>query len=116
MFRSLSAKIGLALLVMVVFAGVMSGVALADDDAVNTAIVLGGALGLFVPVGQYIGLALTGVGAASLLLQGIALIAGITPSTRDDECVGKIQRGLAKVQRVLDRLALNPSANKARRR
>ena len=31
------------------------------------------------------------VGAASLIVQGLAQLAAITPSTRDDEIIGKVQ-------------------------
>ena len=47
------------------------------------------------------------VGAASLIVQGIALITGITPTTLDDEIVTKVQTVLAKVQSTLNGVALN---------
>ena len=47
------------------------------------------------------------VGAASLIFQGIALIAGVTETTRDDEVVTKVQAVLVKIQRVLNKVALN---------
>ncbi|MEX1669129.1 hypothetical protein AB4876_09410 [Zhongshania guokunii] len=92
--------------------------ALADagSDAAIAAISAAGSAGLLGSVGVYIGYAVTGVGAASLLLQGIAKITGITPGTRDDEYVNEAFRVVVKVQRWLDRLAFNPSADKARRK
>ena len=54
------------------------------------------------------------VGGASLILQGVAAITKITPSTRDDEIVSKAQAVIVKLQRILDRVALNPAASKAR--
>ena len=54
------------------------------------------------------------VGAASLIVQGIAKITKITPSTKDDEIVGKVEVFLAGAQRIFDKLALNLPADKAR--
>ena len=47
------------------------------------------------------------VGAASLIFQGIALVAGVTETTRDDEVVTKVQATLVKIQKVLNKVALN---------
>lgn len=107
--------------VMCLLPGVLALVSLpaladAGADAVLAGISAAGTAGLLGSAGVYLGYAVTGVGAASLLLQGIALITGITPSTRDDEYVNKAQSAVVKVQRWLDRLAFNPSADKARRR
>lgn len=107
--------------VMCLLPGVLALVSLpaladAGTDAVLAGISAAGTAGLLGSAGVYLGYAVTGVGAASLLLQGIALITGITPSTRDDEYVNKAQSAVVKVQRWLDRLAFNPSADKARRR
>ncbi|MDM5134056.1 hypothetical protein OB953_00320 [Aeromonas salmonicida] len=55
------------------------------------------------------------VGAASMIVQGLAQIAAITPSTRDDEIIGKVQAFLAGLSKILDKVALNLPANKARR-
>lgn len=55
------------------------------------------------------------VGAASLIVQGLAQIAAITPSTRDDEIIGKVQGFLAGLVKILDKVALNLPADKARR-
>lgn len=54
------------------------------------------------------------IGAASLLFQGLKLITGLTPSTRDDEIVSKVQAVIVKLQEILDRIALNPNAKEAR--
>lgn len=90
--------------------------AFADDiDAAVALIGAASSAGLLGSAGVYLGYAVTGVGAASLLLQGIALITGITPSTRDDEYINQAYRAVVKVQKWLDRLALNPPAHKARR-
>ena len=54
------------------------------------------------------------VGSASLIVEGIAKITKVTPSTKDDEIVGKAELLLSRVQRFLDKLALNLPADKAR--
>lgn len=60
-------------------------------------------------------IALAVVGGASLVVQGLAKIAAITPSTRDDEIIGKVQGVLATVTRILDKVALNLPAAQARK-
>lgn len=91
--------------------------AFADStDAAIAVINAAGSAGLLGSAGVYVGYALTGVGAASVLLQGIALITGVTPSKRDDEYVNQAFRVIARVQGWLDRLALNPTSDKARRK
>ena len=55
------------------------------------------------------------VGAASMIVQGLAQIAAITPSTRDDEVIGKVQGFLTGLAKILDKVALNLPADKARR-
>ncbi|MGL5156936.1 hypothetical protein GRF56_16645 [Aeromonas veronii] len=55
------------------------------------------------------------VGGASLVVQGLAKIAAVTPSTRDDEIIGKVDAFLVGLARVLDKLALNLPADKARK-
>lgn len=55
------------------------------------------------------------VGGASVAVQGLAQIAAITPSTRDDEIIGKVQAFLACLTKILDKVALNLPADKARR-
>ena len=54
------------------------------------------------------------IGGASLIVQGIAKITKITPSTKDDEIVGKVEAFLAGAQRIFDKLVLNLPADKAR--
>ena len=91
--------------------------AMADStDAAIAVLNAAGSAGLLGTVGVYIGYAATTVGAASIILQGIALVTGVTPSKRDDEFVNEGFRLIAKVQGWLDRLALNPTSDKARRR
>ncbi|WP_323970731.1 hypothetical protein [Aeromonas hydrophila] len=55
------------------------------------------------------------VGGASLVVQGLVKIAAVTPSTRDDEVVGKVQVFLVGLTKVLDKLAMNLPAEKARK-
>lgn len=50
--------------------------------------------------------AVAAVGAARLIVQGIAKITAITPSTRDDELISAAQRVIARVQGVLGTIAL----------
>ena len=48
------------------------------------------------------------VGSASMVVQGLAKIAAVTPSTRDDEIIGKVQAFLVgSLTKVLDKLAMN---------
>ena len=55
------------------------------------------------------------VGGGSLVVQGLAKIAAVTPSTRDDEIIGKVDAFLVGLIKVLDKLALNLPADKARK-
>lgn len=55
------------------------------------------------------------VGGASLVVQGLAKIAAVTPSTRDDEIIGKVDAFLVCLAKILDKLALNLPADKARK-
>lgn len=55
------------------------------------------------------------VGGASLVVQGLAKIAAVTPSTRDDEIIGKVDTFLVGLAKILDKLALNLPADKARK-
>ncbi|MCF5912069.1 hypothetical protein [Aeromonas veronii] len=55
------------------------------------------------------------VGGASLVVQGLAKIAAVTPSTRDDEIIGKVDAFLVGLAKVLDKLAMNLPADKARK-
>lgn len=47
------------------------------------------------------------IAGASVIMKGIAMITKITPTTRDDEIVSKVQAAILKLQRVLEPLALN---------
>lgn len=60
-------------------------------------------------------IALAVVGGASVVVQGLAKIAAVTPSTRDDEIIGKVQTVLTGIVRVLDKIALNLPAQQARK-
>ena len=55
------------------------------------------------------------VGGASMVVQGLAKIAAITPSTRDDEIIGKVQAFLTGLTKILDKVALNLPADRARK-
>lgn len=55
------------------------------------------------------------VGAASIIVQGIAKFTAITPSTKDDEIVGKVQKVLLVTSTVLDKVSLNLPAAQARK-
>ena len=55
------------------------------------------------------------VGAASMIVKGIAQITAITPSTKDDEIVGKVQKVLQVTSTVLDKVALNLPDTQARK-
>lgn len=55
------------------------------------------------------------VGGASLVVQGLAKIAAVTPSTRDDEIIGRVDAFLVGLAKILDKLALNLPADKARK-
>lgn len=55
------------------------------------------------------------VGGASLVVQGLAKIAAVTPSTQDDEIIGKVDAFLVGLIKVLDKLAMNLPADKARK-
>lgn len=55
------------------------------------------------------------IGAASMISKGITKITRITPNTRDDEWASKLARGVSYLQSIIDRLALNPKADEARK-
>lgn len=44
---------------------------------------------------------------SSMIVKGLAVITKITPTTKDDELVGKLEVAIHKFQKILDRLALN---------
>lgn len=56
---------------------------------------------------SYIELALVIVGALAAIVKGLEVIAGVTPSTKDDEFVGKVKRALGVVSYWLDKLSLS---------
>lgn len=49
------------------------------------------------------------VSGATLIVLGLEKIAGITPTTKDDEFVGKVKRMLGYVSDLLDRLSVHPA-------
>ena len=49
------------------------------------------------------------VAAASVIVKGLAMLTKITPTTRDDELIGKAQKGVAYVQRVLGTISMDSS-------
>ena len=49
------------------------------------------------------------VSGATLIVLGLEKIAGITPTTKDDEFVGKVKRALGYVSDLLDRFAVHPA-------
>lgn len=64
---------------------------------------------------QWTAILLAVIGGASVIVQGLAQIAAVTPSTRDDEIIGKVQAVLAGITKILDKIALNLPADKARK-
>ena len=66
-------------------------------------------------IGNIVVILTTIVGAASMILAGLRKIANITPTTVDDEWVSKAEKALAFVVKLLDRLALNPDSEAARK-
>lgn len=66
-------------------------------------------------VANWVGILLAVIGGASVIVQGLAKIATVTPSTRDDEIIGKVQAVLSGVIKILDKIALNLPADKARK-
>lgn len=54
------------------------------------------------------------VGTASVIFKALEKIAQVTPTTKDDEFVGKVRKYLGFLSALLDRLALNPDKSKAR--
>lgn len=64
-----------------------------------------------IDIGTYISAA---IGIASALVRLAEQVASITPSTKDDEFAGKARKVLGRAVAVIDRIALNPPASKAR--
>lgn len=71
-------------------------------------------LGASNPIVQVVTLIPTIIGAASVLVKSASAVAKITPSTKDDEVVGRVAKGVSKVVAVLDKVALNPDTMDAR--
>ena len=55
---------------------------------------------------EYIETALAIVGALAAIVKGLEVIAGVTPTTKDDVYVGKAKQLLGHVSYWLDRLSL----------
>lgn len=68
---------------------------------------------------EYIMLAMqwitTIVGAASIIVAALIKVAKLTPSSKDDEWLSGAERFLASIIALLDKLALNPNKEQARR-
>ena len=54
----------------------------------------------------YIELALIIIGAMATIVKGLEVVAGVTPTTKDDEYVGKVKKALGVVSYWLDKLSL----------
>lgn len=54
----------------------------------------------------YIELALVVIGAMATIVKGLEVVAGVTPTTKDDEYVGKVKKALGYVSYWLDKLSL----------
>lgn len=52
------------------------------------------------------------IAAASVIVKGVAMITEITPGTRDDYIVGKVDRFVHVAQKVLGAIALDSSKQK----
>ena len=72
------------------------------------------ALGASHPVVQVLTLLGTVVGGVSALTKVITIVTKITPNTKDDVFASKLEKGVSHVVGVLDKIALNPTAEKAR--
>lgn len=55
---------------------------------------------------SYIELALIVIGAMATIVKGLEVVAGVTPTTKDDEYVGKVKKALGVVSYWLDKLSL----------
>lgn len=68
---------------------------------------------------EYILLALqwvtTIVGAASIIVAALIKVAKLTPTSKDDEWLSGAERVIAVIISLLDKLALNPTKDKARK-
>lgn len=57
-------------------------------------------------IAQYIELALVVVGGLAVVVKGLEVIAGVTPTTKDDKAVSKVKHYLGVVSYWLDKLSL----------
>lgn len=57
----------------------------------------------------------TVIGGASMIVAGLRKIAKITPTEKDDAFLSKADNFLNKAMVIIDKLALNPPEEKARR-
>lgn len=73
-------------------------------------------LGASHPIVQLLMLLSTVIGGASALTKIITLITRITPNTKDDAFASKVEKSVSKVVSILDKVALNPTDQEARRR
>lgn len=91
----------------------MNGTEMAILDLVPHLVVL---LGASHPLVQTLMLLSTVIGGASALSKIITMVTRVTPNTKDDEFASKIEKGVSRVVGVLDKLALNPNDQQARRK
>lgn len=59
--------------------------------------------------------ATTIVGAASIIVAALIKVAKLTPTSKDDEWLSGAERVIAAIISLLDKLALNPNKDKARK-
>jgi len=55
------------------------------------------------------------VGVASAVSAAIRAFAKVTPNTADDKFAGKVKQFVGRLQKILDRLAMNPDNASARK-
>jgi len=55
---------------------------------------------------SYIELALVVIGAMATIVKGLEVVAGVTPTTKDDKYVGKAKQALGVISYWLDKLSL----------
>lgn len=63
----------------------------------------------------YLETALALVGAAAMIVKGLEVVAGITPTTKDDKYVGYLAKGLGYVSHWLDILSGGLNKDSARK-
>lgn len=54
------------------------------------------------------------IGGASVIVSGLKEIAKVTPTEKDDVFLGKAEKVINSIALFLDKLALNPTPDKAR--